>query len=188
MKPSKIKKIFRILLIISLGSLFITMPKVEPAEQMDVVVALGVDVEKVTENDYVYVVTRSAYVFEEENKRSSKVITTRGDSVSLTRESRQQLADKPVISGLEKIYIMNENYARYGIKTYTDFLYKNPHVNDTGIFAICKNSSKDILEYIIPGYASSADFIEGMIINQRGMNFFPDEFDAANIYVRMGSE
>lgn len=27
-----------------------------------------------------------------------------------------------------------------------------------------------------------------MIINQRGMNFFPDEFNAINIYVRMGSE
>lgn len=35
-----------------------------------------------------------------------------------------------------------------------DFLYKNPHVNDTGIFVICKNSSKEILEYDIPGYAS----------------------------------
>jgi Ger(x)C family germination protein len=188
MNPKKIKKMFHILLIIILISLFITVPQVEPAEQMDVVVALGADLEKVAENDYEYIVSRSAYVFEEENKRSSKVITARGDSFTLTRESRQQRADKAVISGLEKIYLLNENYARNGMKTYMDFLYKNPHVNDTGIFVICKNSSKEILEYNIPTYASSADFIEGMITNQRNMNFFPDEFDAINIYVRMESE
>jgi Ger(x)C family germination protein len=188
MKPNKIKKTFHILLIISLGSLFITMPQVDPAEQMDVVVAIGADLEKITENDYEYVITRSAYVFEEEKKRSSKVITTRGNSLVLTRESRQQFADKAGISGLEKVYLLNENYARSGIKTHMDVLYKNPQVNDTGIFVICKNSSKEILEYNIPGYASSADFIEGMIINQRGMNFFPDEFDAINIFVRMGAE
>jgi Ger(x)C family germination protein len=188
MNPNKIKKIFHILLSISLGGLFITIPQVEPAEQMDVVVALGADIEKITENDYIYVVTRSAYVFEEEKKRSSKVITARGSSFILSRENRQQFADKVVISGLEKIYIFNENYAKNGIKTYMDFLYKNPRVNDTGIFVVCKNSSKEILEYNIPGYASSADFVEGMIINQKGMNFFPDEFNAINIYVRMGSE
>jgi Ger(x)C family germination protein len=106
----------------------------------------------------------------------------------LARESRQQRADKTSISGLEKVYMLNENYARYGIKTSMDILYKNPRVNDTGIFVICKNSSKEILEYNIPGYASSADYIEGMIINQRGMNFFPDEFNAVNVYALMGSE
>lgn len=188
MNPNKIKKIFHSLLIISLGCLFITMQQVDPAEQMDVVVALGAELEKITENDYIYVITRSSYVFEEEKKRSSKVTTVRGNSFTSARESRQQLADKVVISGLEKIYILNENYARNGIKTYMDFLYKNPHVNDTGIFVVCKNSSKEILEYNIPGYASSADFIEGMIVNQKGMNFYPDEFDAINIYVRMESE
>jgi Ger(x)C family germination protein len=188
MNLMKIKKVFHILLIISLGSLFVTMPQVVPAEQMDVEVALGTDLEKITENDYIYVITRSSYVFEEENKRSSKVITTRGNSFALARESRQQRADKTSISGLEKVYMLNENYARYGIKTSMDILYKNPRVNDTGIFVICKNSSKEILEYNIPGYASSADFIEGMIINQRGMNFFPDEFDAVNTYARIGSE
>jgi Ger(x)C family germination protein len=188
MNPNKIKKIFNVLLTISLGSLFITMPQVEPAEQMDVVIALGADIEKKSENDYEYVITRSAYVFEEEKKRSSKVISARGDSFTSTRESRQQLGDKPVISGLEKIYIMSENYAKYGIKTYMDFLYKNPHVNDTGIFVVCKNSCKEILEYNIPGYASSADFIEGIIMNQKGMNFFPEEFYAINNYVRLESE
>lgn len=188
MKIMKIKIIFHILLVISLGSLFVTMPQVVPSEQMDVEVALGTDLEKITENDYIYVITRSSYVFEEEKKRSSKIISSRGNSFALARESRQQSADKTSISGLEKVYLLNENYARYGIKTSMDILYKNPRVNDTGIFVICKNSSKEILEYNIPGYASSADYIEGMIINQRGMNFFPDEFDAVNINARMGSE
>jgi Ger(x)C family germination protein len=188
MNPIKIKKIFHLLLIISLVSIFITMPQVQPAEQMDVEIALGVDLEKITENDHKYIITRSTYVFEEEKKRSSKVTASEGDSFGLARETRQLLSDKTAISGLEKVYILNEDYARYGIKTSIDILYKNPHVNDTGIFVICKDSSKEILEYNIPGYSSSADYIEGMIINQRGMNFYPDEFDAVNIYVRMGSE
>jgi Ger(x)C family germination protein len=188
MNPHKNKKIFRILLIISLGSLFISMPQVVPAEQMDVVIALAADIEKISDNNFEYIITRSAYVFEEEKKRSSKVISVRGSSFASTRESRQQFGDKAIISGLEKIYLLNENYAKYAIKTYIDFIYKNPHVNDTGIFVVCKNSSKEILEYNIPGYASSADFIEGIIVNQKGMNFFPDEFDAINSYVRLDSE
>lgn len=187
MKLTRIKKISHILLIISLVSLFIVISEVEPAEQMDVEVALGADLEKTVENDYTYIITRSIYVFQEK-RRSSKVITSKGETIAAARESRQQLADKMAISGLEKVYILNENYAIHGIASSIDIIFKNPRVNNTGIFVICRNSSKGILEYSIPGYASSADFVEGMIINQRGSNFFPDEFDAVNTFVRMGSE
>ncbi|MBM7870462.1 Ger(x)C family germination protein [Clostridium pascui] len=187
MKLARIKKISHILLIISLVSLFIVISEVEPAEQMDVEVALGADLERTVDNDYTYIITRSTYVFEEKG-RSSKTITSKGDTIAAARESRQQLADKMAISGLEKIYMLNENYAMHGIASSVDIIFKNPHVNNTGIFVICRNSSKDILQYSIPGYASSADFIEGMIINQRGTNFFPDEFDAVNTFVKMDSE
>lgn len=182
------RKIFNILLTICMVSLFITTPKVEPADQMDVEVALGTDLERVTENEFRYVVTRSIYVFEEEKKRSSRVITSSGDSIGIAREKRQQLANKAAISGLEKIYIQNEEYARYGIRNSLDIIFKNPRVNDTGIFVVSKNSVKDVLEYNIPGYANSADFIEGLIMNQKGINFFPEEFNAVNIYVRVDSE
>lgn len=176
MKLTRIKKVFHILLIISLVCLFIVISEVEPAEQMDVEVALGADLEKTVENDYTYIITRSIYVFQEK-RRSSKVITSKGETIAAARESRQQLADKMGISGLEKVYILNENYAIHGIASSIDIIFKNPRVNNTGIFVICRNSSKDILKYSIPGYASSADFVEGMIINQRGSNFFPDEFE-----------
>lgn len=188
MKLTKIKKVLNILLIISLVSLFIAISEVEPAEQMDVEVALGADLEKTVGNNYTYIITRSTYVFGEEKKRSSKVIISKGETIAAARERRQQFADKIGISGLEKIYVLNEDYAKYGIASSIDITFKNPRVNNTGVFIICKNSSKDIFEYSIPGYASSADFIEGMIKNQRGTNFFPDEFDAMDIFVRMGSE
>jgi Ger(x)C family germination protein len=188
MKPIKLKKVFHIILVSCLVSIFITWAEIDPVEQMDVEVALGTDLEKTTNNDYQYVITRNTYVFEEEKKRSSKVIEARGNSFGAARENRQQFADKVGISGLEKLYLLNENYAGYGIKTSLDILFKNPRVNDTGLFVICKNSSKDILEYNIPGYSSSADFIEGLIVNQQGINFFPDEFNVINIYVRMNSE
>lgn len=188
MKLTKIKEVFHILIIISLASLFITMPQVQPAEQMDVEVALGADIEKTVDNDYKYIVTRNSYVFKNGKKSSSTVITAKGDTIAEARENRQQFADKVAISGLEKMYILNENYAKYSIAQTVDIVIKNPRVNDTGIFVISKDSSKDILEYTIPGYASSVDFIEGMIVNQKGTNFFSDEFDAMDVSVRMKSE
>lgn len=188
MKINKVKEILYILLITGFSSLFITRPEIQPAEQMDVQVAYGTDFEKVTEDVYEYVITRCSYVFEEENKRSSKVIVSKGQSFAIARESRMQLADKAGIAGLEKVYIFSEAYARYGLRQSVDIIFKNPLVNDTAIFVISKNKSSDIMKYEPPIYATSADFIEMLIKSQRDLNFLPDEYDAMNIYVRLDSE
>lgn len=188
MKLKKIKRLLSILLITGLSCLFITKPDMLPVEQLDVEVALGADIVKVTENNYEYEITRAAYIFEEENKRSSRVLVSRGTSFAVARENRQQRSDKPSIGGLEKVYILSETYSRFGIRSSLDITFKNPRVNDIGIFLVCKDSSKAMLEYKVPGYASSADFIEELIANQEGINFFPREFDAMNIYVRLDAE
>ena len=188
MKLRKVKRLFSILLTAGLSCLFITKPDMLPVDQMDVEVALGADIVKVTESNYLYEITRTAYVFGEENKRSSRTIVSRGATFAAARENRQQRSDKPSIGGLEKVYILSEIYSRFGIRSSLDITFKNPRVNDIGIFLVSKDSSKAILEYNIPGYASSADFIEELITNQEGINFFPREFDAMNIYVRMDAE
>jgi Ger(x)C family germination protein len=188
MKPNKIKKKLYFLVIAILACLFITRPDMQPAEQLDVEIALGVDVEKITENAYKYIVTRCVYVFEEEKKLTSKVIISIGDSFGISRENRAQLANKSSISGSEKLYILGEEYAKVGMRASVDILLKNPRVNDTGIFVVSRSKSSEIMEYEIEGYPSSADYIEGMIKNQTEANFFTKEFDAMNMYVRLDSE
>jgi Ger(x)C family germination protein len=188
MKLNRIKEVLYFLLIILLACLFITRPEVQPAEQLDVEIALGVDIEKLTEDMYEYVVTRCVYVFEEEKKLSSKVIISAGDSFGMAREHRMQLSNKSSISGSEKVYIIGEQYARIGMRPTIDIIFKNPRVNDTGIYVVSKNKSSEIMKYEVLGYPSSSDYIEGIILNQREANFFPKEFDAMNIYARLDSE
>jgi Ger(x)C family germination protein len=188
MKINRIRKTLYFLLIVILACLFVTHPEMQPAEQLDVEIALGVDVEKATGDIYRYIVTRCVYVFQEEKKLTSKVIVSIGDSFGIARESRMQFANKSSISGSERLYILGEEYAKIGMIESLEILFKNPRVNDTGIFVVSKNKSSEIMEYKILGYPSSADYIEGMIKNQTEANFFAKEFDAMNIYVRLDSE
>jgi Ger(x)C family germination protein len=188
MRGRKTKEVLYFLLIIILGFLIMTRPNIQPAEQMDVEIALGADLKEIADNIYEYIITRCVYVFGEEKKLSSRVIVSKGTSFGIARENRMQYSDKPSISGVEKIYVLNENYAAHGIRTSIDISFINPHVNDTGILVISKDKSEDIMKYNIPIYASSSDFVEGLIKNNKGMNFFPDEFDNMDIYVTLDSE
>lgn len=160
----------------------------EPAEQLDVQVATGYDLFEVVDGIVQYQLSRCVYIFEELGQRSSTNIVASGKTIGMTRDDRQLKSDKQRLNGLEKVYIVSDVFARYGIRSIIDVVFKNPMVNDTAIFAICKGKAEDILRYKIPGYAASADFIEGQIVSQKDLNFFSKEYNAKNIYVRLDSE
>jgi Ger(x)C family germination protein len=189
MKPSKILLfIFAAsALIIALLTFIISGTDSEPAEQLDVQVAAGYDFIQLVDGVIQYQLSRCMYVFEE-NGRTSRTILGFGKTIGMTRDDRQLKADKERLNGLEKMYIVGDAFSRYGIRDCIDSIFKNPLVNDTGIFVVCKGKAMDILNYKIPGYAASADFIEGQIKSQKDLNFISEEYNAKNIYVRLDSE
>lgn len=175
-------------LVIAFVTFLVSGLESEPAEQLDVQVATGYDLFEVVDGIIQYQLSRCVYIFEEQGQRSSTTVVASGKTIGMTRDDRQLKSDKERLNGLEKVYIISDVFGRYGIRNFIDVIFKNPMVNDTGIFAVCKGKAEDILKYKIQGYAASADFIEGQIESQKGLNFFSEEYNAKNIYVRLDSE
>lgn len=182
-----------LLIIITYALLVITLASLNiqgrpSAEQSDIEAAAGFDIEKGIKDLDTYKVTRTVYVFEGEKKKSSKNLTAKGPSFGIVRENRHPLADKKTANGQEKVYLLGEDFAKYGIKGMLDLVFKNPGVNDTTEYAVCKGNASDILNYKMPDYPSVADFIEGEIKSQYGTNFFAESYNGRNVYSKVDSE
>ena len=184
-----IKKIIMYLsILITTVMLFnISIPR-ESAEELSIPSGLGFDVVRVSDNQILYDVTLCSYVFESEMKTTSVIHSGLSSSIGQTRQDRQLQIDKKFLVGLEKVDIIGEEQARYGITNVIDILFNNPSVNDTAQVAVCEGDAKSILKYNVQGYSSSADFIEGMIKSAKNYNFFSDNYRILDIFVRIDSE
>lgn len=163
-------------------------PKGELVENLEIPVAVGIDLEKKSENNVTYAIPIAAYLFETQEV-DSDVLTGRASSIGETRESRQLEANKSFLLGLERIFLLSEEYAQFGIRTLTDILVNNPQINDRSFVVISKEKSEDILKHKIKGYANPAEFIEGLVKNANQFNFFPDRQNTVmDVFVRIDAE
>lgn len=160
----------------------------ESVENLDVEMVTGIDISTGESNAIEYRTIRETVVFSQEGKRISKITEARGYSSGGTREIRQLKSSKEKIIGLVKVDLLSERYARHGIITAIDIHFNDPNVNDTAKFAVCKGDLKSTMEYKTVGYTSFGDFVDGLITSHKGSDFFPDEYSAKNMYVRMDSE
>jgi Ger(x)C family germination protein len=175
-------------ILVGIVMLFNTTMPTESAEELSIPSGLGFDVIKVSDDQILYDVTLSSYVFENEMKTTSVTHSGLSSSIGQTRQDRQLQIDKKFLVGLEKVDIIGEAQARYGITNVIDILFSNPSVNDTAQVAVCKGDAKSILKYKVQGYSSAADFIEGMIKSAKNYNFFSDNYRILDIFVRIDSE
>jgi Ger(x)C family germination protein len=182
-------------LIIIIFSFFITgMENVDLVENLEIVSGLGIDIKCKTDNSIEYSVPLSAYVFDEsgESSENTRISSTIRDGVArtlgATRENRQSISDKQSILGFEKVYVVSENSAVYGIGPIMDILFRNPQLNDTGYFVICKGRARDMLSYKVKGYPSSSDFIEGLLKNEFNYAFFPKNTKITDLYTSLRVE
>jgi Ger(x)C family germination protein len=158
-----------------------------PAEDLSIPAGVGFDIEKKGKDELLYKISVSAYVFQEK-KTMSKVTTGKEISLGQTRQNRQLKLSKKFLIGLEKVDIISENQATNGIRNLLDILFINPSVNDNAMVSVCAGNAKDILEYPMEGYPSSADYIEGMIKNSKNASFFTDNYKIIDVFVRLDSE
>lgn len=178
-----------IILMLSLGIIVYLNAGIDavPVEKIDVVGGVGVDIEKKTKKDITYKVSISKDIFQED-KTTSDVIESTAKTLVSTREDRQRRSNKKFVFGLEKIIILSEDLAEYGIKTFINTTFSNPHVNDKTWLVVCSGKAVDLLKLKIKGYPSSADFMEGLIENAKFYNFFPDNYKLIDSYVRIYEE
>ncbi|KZL89547.1 Ger(x)C family spore germination protein [Clostridium magnum] len=184
MKKNSIKRlILSLILTLILGYSFIGT-KGEVVENLDIPIAIGSDLEK---GEYASVIL-SVYEFNPDGSITSRILKSEGDNIAEARNDRQRKSNKKFLLGLEKLYVISDAYAQLGVNNVIDVLVNNPTVNDRSPAVVVKGKVVDLLKYKMEGYASSAEFIEGMIKNSIYNNFFSNQFSMMDLIVRVDAE
>lgn len=162
--------------------------KGELVENLEIPIAIGYDLKEQRKTDATYSIPFALYVFQS-SKTDSISITGIANNLGETRENRQIKIDRTFLLGLERILLISEDYAGYGIRNIIDILLTSPQANDTASMVVCKGKAEDMFKYKVKGYANSGEFIEGLIKNSKQFNFFPaNEYNLINVIVRMDAE
>ncbi|MBU3129252.1 Ger(x)C family spore germination protein [Clostridium tagluense] len=198
----KKKKIIIMCLVALIFPVYAEKLNVVPMEQLNIVAGFGYDIVKELNGNVQYSIPFSIYDFSKREKKGAKStdekeeiteqgssnIKAKASSIGETREQRQLNSSKPIIIGTEKIAIISEEAANYGIKDIINILFANAKTNDSDFFSVCKGKAEDILRFKVEGYPSSADYMEGIIRNSTDYNFLSINYSLWNIYVALDSE
>jgi len=157
-------------------------------EDLDIITGIGYDMKKVTPTEKKYIFPFSIYDFETNGKRSSHMSVGEGKNVGETIENRQKGMNKTFIQGLERTFVIGSNFAENGLRTILDERARNYQTSDMAFGAICKGESEKVLEMKVEGYASSSEFIAGLIERQQGFNFFSQNYKVIDMLVRIDAE
>jgi len=200
------KKIIIMFLVVLIASIYSEKLKVAPMEEINIVASIGYDINKDLKDNVQYSIPLSIYDFkkkgvgsrgitsgraisaEETSEQSSSLIRAKANSIGETREERQLSASKPITIGTEKLIVISEDAATYGLLNVINILFANASVNDRDLAAVCKGKAEDILRLKVEGYPSSADYMEGMIRHGGSYNFLSQNYAVLNIYVALDSE
>lgn len=188
MKNNRNNKLIIYLIIIILIIYSFLGPKGELVENLDIPIGIGYDLEDISEENVAYRIPIAIYLFEESDV-SSDILTGKGVSIGLTRENRQAKSNKSFLLGLERVLILSEKVATYGIRPILDILLNNPQINNRASLVVYNGKAEDILNYKVKGYPNSAEYIEGLIRSAKQFNFFPDrQYSLMDAIVRVDAE
>lgn len=160
----------------------------KPVEDLGIIAGIGADLYNESSEALQYGVSISTYNYTTSPTTFNLVHTGIGDTIGKTRADRQAKFNKKFIIGLERIVILSEDFSQYSIRPVIDILFSNPNVNDIAPTVVCKGKAEDVLKLSIPGYATSSDYIEGMIEHATDLNFFSDNYKIMDMYVRLDAE
>lgn len=157
-------------------------------EDLAIPIGIGYDLEKRSKGDVYYSIPIATYINDPSGQIKSEVIIGKAKNIGETRENRQLKSEKSFLLGLEKMLIISESCAQYGINNIIDILLSSPQVNDNAIMVVCKGKAEDILKYKIEGYSNAAEYMNSLIINSKYYNFFTGEYNFINSITRVSSE
>ncbi len=186
-KKSIKNKVIIIILIIIFTWSFIGS-KGQLVEDLAIPIGIGYDTVKKNEGDIYYRIPIATYIVDTSGEVISEVITGQAKNIGKTRDNRQLKSEKKFLLGLEKVIIISESSAEYGINNILDILINNTSVNDKALMVVCKGKAEDVLKFKVKGYSNSAEYIDGLIKNSKYYNFFTGDYDFMNAIVRVDAE
>ncbi|MBU3114134.1 Ger(x)C family spore germination protein [Clostridium lacusfryxellense] len=162
--------------------------KLISVEDLDIYIGAGVGINKNGKSDMEFRIPATLNKYTEGEGAERVINTGVGSTIGKTRENRQNKIGKQLFFGLAKIYLIEEEYARYGIRSLVDVNFKNPGVNNRLYLVVCKGKSEDYFNLDIPGYDNSAEFISDMIKNSVQYNFFKEGYMLQDAVLSMDAE
>jgi Ger(x)C family germination protein len=184
----KIYKLFMAaVLVMSIVGYLLYGVRRESVEKLAVNSAIGYDIEENIQGVKIRSLTASQYKVTHDFVDSMN-ITSRAKAIPEAREERQKNTDKKLLVGLEKVYIIGDEYAKHGIGDIIDSFFRSTEIRDSTLICVCDGKAEDIMNIKIKGYPSAGDFIEGLIKYSREMNFYSDNYKVIDAYLRMNSE
>lgn len=188
------KKYMNIILNVFLCSILIMVifggekNKTQSVEDLGISVGVGMGINKNGEGNIIYRVSTTANEYKEDGTIETLLGTGIGSTIGKTRENRQKKIGKEFFLGLSKIYILDEEYAKYGIRDLIDVNFKNSVVNDNAFLVVCKGRNEDYLKYTSPDYDNSAEYISDMIKNSVNYNFFKGDYMFKDAFLSIDAE
>lgn len=169
--------------------------KYESAEDLDISIGIGYDLLQNSQGDVEYHIPINSIIYGQTttedgkgSENSSEIHEGNASTIGKTREDRQRRIDKKLFLGTQRVYLINEEVAKFGVEPMMDVLFRNPVLNDNGVVLICKNKTDDYLSYNIEGYDSPVEFIDSMVKNSVNYNFFSKDYTLKKVYLTMDAE
>lgn len=169
--------------------------KYENAEDLDISLGIGYSLLKNSQGDVEYHIPINSIIYGETatedskgSKNTSELHEGNASTLGKSRDDRQRRADKKLFLGTQRVYMIDEEVAKFGVEPMMDILFRNPILNDNGVVLVCKNKSDDYLGYKIEGYDSPVEFIESLVKNSVNYNFFSKDYSLKNVYLTMDAE
>jgi Ger(x)C family germination protein len=157
-------------------------------EDLDIYVASGAEMDKSGDGNASYRVPTIANEYKEDGSTESVINTGISSTFGKTREDRQRKTGRRFFLGLSKLYLIQEEYAEYGIRPLIDITFKNPAINNDLFLVVCKGRIEDYFNYPSPSYNNSAEYIADMIKHSVNYNFFSNEYLLKNAVLSMDAE
>ena len=168
--------------------LFSTKDFSKPLEELDIPNCIGWDIEKEVDNNIRYTIPINVFIYKNYTQSGTVVHSGSGKDLAETRIDRQRRSNKIFLLGTERVNIISEKTARYGIEQLDNILFSNPLINDNHITIVCEGKAEDIMKYQSKEYSSPGEYLEGLVENMQNYSFYSENYKAIDIMVRQKAE
>jgi Ger(x)C family germination protein len=159
-----------------------------PIEELETISGIGYDIKKKGEDMVEYSMPISTNIYKASGARSTLLFKEQGQNLGEAIQKRQEKMSKKFVQGQERVVLISEEYARYGLKTLIEDRFRNAESNDMAYMAVCKGKAEDYLKFKVKGYSNSSEYIGGLVEASANYSFFSDNYKLIDAYVRIGAE
>ena len=105
-----------------------------PIEELETINGIGYDIEKKGEDIIEYSIPISTNVYKPSGTQVNLVFREQGQNIGEVIQKRQEKMSKKFVQGQERVVLVSEDYARYGLKTLIEDRFRNAEVKRYGLY------------------------------------------------------